>query len=237
MSTTAPPAGGGPPVTQPDRLIHQTSPLVQDLVNCLSTLLDTNDFSDATAVYELITTCRDQLRHSLTADNHLEGHHALLAENNRLTTENTQLVARVADLDASNDNNIEALMAMTNDRDTFRRMALNLSTQSSSSKIMDPERFSGDKSKFRTSLTQLRLHVTDIPDVQRKLRFAINLLTGPAALHFNRYVTNDHVNLPSFANFVQKIEGIYSDSDRKAVAEEALYHLKQGPRTFTEYLT
>ena len=228
MSTTAPPAGGGRPVTQPDRLIYQTSPLVQDLVNRLSTLLDTNDFSNATAVYELITTCRDQLRHSLTNDNHLERHHALLAENNRLITENAWLVEQVTDLNASNDNNVEALMTMTNDRDTYRRMALNLSTQSSSSKIMDPERFSGDKSKFRTFLTQLLLRVTDLPDEQRKLRFAINLLTGPAAVHFNRYVTNDHVNLPSFASFVQKLEGIYGDSDRKAVAEEALYHLKQG---------
>src|SRR5690606_28765308 len=99
------------------------------------------------------------------------------------------------------------------DHDSWRTQAQNPSTHTDFSigKTPDPEKFSSDKSKFRTLLTQLRLCVADFTDEQRKLRYAIYLLIGDAALHVQGFVQNDRVNLDRFATLVINLENIFGD--------------------------
>jgi len=72
---------------------------------------------------------------------------------------------------------------------------------------------------------------------QRKLRYAINLLTSDAALHVERFVQNDQVNLDSFATLLTNLVNIFSDSSRCITAEEGLHSLMQRNRDFVTYLT
>jgi len=222
----------GPPEPVPDRLIYQTTAHVQPIVNQLTELIDSANFTDGAAIHDLLAIVRDQLQLSLNVENHLERYNILAEENMRLSTENDDLTATI-------DQNLERINELMDDRDSWRTQAQNLSTRTDSSigKTPDPEKFSGDKSKFRTFLTQLRLRVADFTDEQRKLRYAINLLTGDAALHVQRFVQNDRVNLANFAALVTNLENIFGDSSRRITAEEGVHSLMQRNRDFVTYLT
>lgn len=228
---------GPPPPVPPDRLIHQVSSLVQPVLDRLNALLNSNDFNDGAAIHDLIVTCRDAFQASLNCENLLERFNTAVSDNERLTQEINELNNQVNDLTASNDANLDSILELTAERNNLRTIALNLSTHSGKSTVSDPEKFSGDKSKYRTFITQLRLRVADIPDEQRKLRHAVNLLTGDAATHAYKYVKDDRVDLPSFASLTAILDRTFGDSNRKIIAEEALYNLKQGSRSFADLLT
>ena len=77
MNTMAGPANG-PPDLSADRLIYQTTAHVQPIVNQLTELIDSANFSDGAAVHDLLTIVRDQLQLSLNVENHLERYNILL---------------------------------------------------------------------------------------------------------------------------------------------------------------
>ena len=220
-----------------DRLIYQSSPVVQDIVNRLSDLLNNINATPAEAVHELIVAARESLNESLTAPNNIERFNQLQEDNARLTAENADLGTQITNLTADQDANLELINNLTAERDMLRTLSLNLSSRPSESRLPDPEKFNGDKSKWRSFLTQLRLRASEISGEQKKMKYAINLLTGDAAIHVQRYVSNDRITLPTFARLVEILDSTFGDSNQRVTAEEGLFNLKQGSRNFVDYLT
>src|SRR5690606_22702664 len=111
----------GPPDLSADRLIYQTTAHVQPIVNQLTELIDSANFSDGAAIHDLLTIVCDQLQLSLNVENHLECYNILAEENIRLTTENDDLTATI-------DQNLETNNELMDDRNSWRIQAQNIFT-------------------------------------------------------------------------------------------------------------
>jgi hypothetical protein len=138
------------------------------------------------------------------------------------------LTARVTQLEAQ----LAQTLALAN-------IATNTSPASRTGQT-DPETFTGeDRSKLRSFVALLRLHLIDrpgeFPNEQSKLRYAFSRLDGAALEQLIHLVKDDRVNLGNFEAFVTSLEEAYGDPDRVNTAEWALAKLRQGNRDFVAY--
>jgi hypothetical protein len=146
---------------------------------------------------------------------------AAVADRTTLTTRVTQLEAQLAQT-----------IALAN--------VVTTSSPASRKGQTDPEKFTGeDRSKLRSFVALLRLHLIDrpgeFPNEQSKLRYVFSRLEGAALEQLIHLVKDDRVNLENFEAFVTSLEEAYGDPDRVNTAEWALAKLRQGNRDFVAY--
>jgi hypothetical protein len=105
-----------------------------------------------------------------------------------------------------------------------------------------PERFDGDRTKFKTFILQLRLIFMVNPHSFKsepiKIAALGNLLTGVAATWFNRFIEFPEKYpdaLTSFDGFAERMAKFFGPIDRTSEATLEINNLTQGYKTVTEY--
>ena len=102
-------------------------------------------------------------------------------------------------------------------------------------KILDPEKYKGDRNKLRPFLTQLRLKAALYPDNQSKLRYAVSLLEDRALDQITPHIEDDRIDLDDLAELIDILETAFGDPDRVATSERKLRSLQQANRDFSTY--
>ena len=102
-------------------------------------------------------------------------------------------------------------------------------------KILDPEKYKGDRDKLCPFLTQLRLKAALYPDDQSKLCYAVSLLEDRALDQITPHIEDDRIDLDDLAELIGILETTFGDPDRVATAERKLRSLQQANRNFSTY--
>ena len=115
-------------------------------------------------------------------------------------------------------------------------------------KIADPDKYDGTREKLKTFKSQLLLKTSGnprrFPNVQHKLRYAFQFLTGKAErtmrIHLRRMVGEDgeesyEVLFDTFAAFLAALDRHFGDPDEQHTAAIALDKLRQTNREFGAY--
>jgi hypothetical protein len=105
-----------------------------------------------------------------------------------------------------------------------------------------PEKFDGDRAKFKTFILQLRLIFMVNPDSFKtepmKIAALGNLLIGVAATWFNPFIESPEKHpgaLNSFDDFVDRMTKFFGPIDRTFEATLEINNLTQGNKSVTEY--
>jgi hypothetical protein len=122
------------------------------------------------------------------------------------------------------------------------------SSRDRAEKIADPDKFDGTREKLKAFKDQLLLKTSGnparFPNVQHKLRYAYQFLTGKAQrtmrIHLKRKVAADgeetyEVLFDSFAAFLKALDRHFGDPDEKHTAALALDKLRQTNQEFGAY--
>ena len=115
-------------------------------------------------------------------------------------------------------------------------------------KIADPDKFDGTREKLKAFKDQLLLKTSGnparFPNVQHKLRYAFQFLTGKAQrtmrIHLKRSTDTDgeetyEILFTTFAEFLTALDRHFGDPDEKHTAAMALDKLRQNNREFGAY--
>jgi hypothetical protein len=109
-------------------------------------------------------------------------------------------------------------------------------------RLAAPERFDGDRNKFKTFILQLRLIFMVNPETFKsepmKIAALGNLLTGVAATWFNPFIEFPEKHpgaLDSFDLFVDRMTKFFGPIDRTFEATLEINNLTQGYKSVTEY--
>ncbi|KAH7443388.1 hypothetical protein KP509_02G032100 [Ceratopteris richardii] len=106
-------------------------------------------------------------------------------------------------------------------------------------KICMPEKFDGDRTKFRGFLQQVKLYIRmqpdRYPDEASKVGFIGTLLYGQALSWFTPILEKDMVVLHDYEGFLRELIATFGDADTSRVAETKLRKLRQGNRPASTY--
>ena len=102
-------------------------------------------------------------------------------------------------------------------------------------KILDPEKYMGDRGKLRPFLTQLRLKVALYPDDQSKLRYVVSLLEDRALDQITPHIEDDRIDLDDLAELIGILETAFGDPNRVTTAARKLRSLWQANWDFSTY--
>ena len=114
-----------------------------------------------------------------------------------------------------------------------------------SQKIPDPDKFNGDRAKYRNFVSKLRLKLmsdaNSFPTEVHKLAYAFSLLEGAAYDQVRAYITtdedgNDRFDLANIAALFRILESAFDDPDRARNAMRKIKEIKQGKRDFSTYV-
>ncbi|KAH7292053.1 hypothetical protein KP509_29G049500 [Ceratopteris richardii] len=106
-------------------------------------------------------------------------------------------------------------------------------------KICMPEKFNGDRTKFRGFLQQVKLYIRmqpdRYPDDASKVGFIGTLLYGQALSWFAPILEKDMAVLHNYEAFLGELVATFGDADTSRVAETKLRKLRQGNRPASTY--
>ncbi|KAH7306614.1 hypothetical protein KP509_22G022100 [Ceratopteris richardii] len=106
-------------------------------------------------------------------------------------------------------------------------------------KISMPEKFDGDRTKFRRFLLQVKLYIRMQPDryldEASKVKFIGTLLCGQALSWFAPILEKNMAVLHDYEGFLQELTSTFGDEDTSQVAETKLRKLRQGNRPASTY--
>uniref|UniRef100_A0A8C5R0W1 ribonuclease H n=1 Tax=Leptobrachium leishanense TaxID=445787 RepID=A0A8C5R0W1_9ANUR len=104
-----------------------------------------------------------------------------------------------------------------------------------------PERFAGDRTRYRTFITACELMFSLCPRTYGsdsvKVRSAISLLSGPPQEWAFQLLREGSPLLTSWGSFVRAMNPIYDDPLRSSAALTTIRHLKQGRRPVEDYIS
>ena len=107
-------------------------------------------------------------------------------------------------------------------------------------RVPAPERFSGDRGKFRSFRNACELYFALQPRTfsleTTKVGFIISLLQGEPQSWAHRMLEKNDVLLQSMSAFFGAMAKLYDDPQRTTTAEAALHTLQQGRRTAKDYV-
>ena len=102
-------------------------------------------------------------------------------------------------------------------------------------KILDPEKYKGNRDKLHSFLTQLRLKAALYPNDQSKLRYAVSLLEDRALDQITPHIEDDRIDLNDLAELIGILETAFGDSREKTqespAGQPGLLHLLCGIHT------
>lgn len=103
-----------------------------------------------------------------------------------------------------------------------------------------PEKFSGDRSKFRTFRNACELYFSLLPLTfsreNTKVGFVVSLLLGDPQAWAHHLLEEHHVSLDSLSSFFDAMSLLYDDPQQTSTAEAALSTLQQGRRVVEDYI-
>lgn len=106
-------------------------------------------------------------------------------------------------------------------------------------KIAIPEKYDGNRAKFRGFVNQCRLVFTlqpqRYPNDIVKIGFIVSLLKGSALDWASPLLEKDNDVMNDFDKFLHEFRRVFDDPDRKRTAENALQSLVQGRRSAATY--
>ena len=104
-----------------------------------------------------------------------------------------------------------------------------------------PERFSGDRTKFRDFRNACQLYFALQPRTfsleATKVGFVVSLLQGEPQNWAHRLLDENSIQTETLPIFFQAMAQLYDDPQRTATAEAALLSLQQGRRAVEDYVT
>lgn len=107
-------------------------------------------------------------------------------------------------------------------------------------KVPTPDRFSGDRTKFRAFRNACKLFFALQPRTfsleATKVGFVISLLQGEPQTWAHRLLEGDSALTQSLSSFFEAMAQIYEDPQQTATAESALFMLQQGRRSAEDYI-
>jgi hypothetical protein len=115
------------------------------------------------------------------------------------------------------------------------RLAAAPTAESSGSKLPTPQKFTGERDKLREFLGQVRLNASTFSDPQRRLRYAVSLLSGIAYDQVHPYVRADRVDLTDVEDLLTILENAFGNPNQRLDAERKLAALRQGNRDFATF--
>ena len=224
--------------TPADRLVYLSSAAITALLTRLDALIaDPTAVTDAPAV---LRACRTELNNSLTCDNELDRFNRYRTERNTTQQRNQELETQLneANTDLTDANAAINLLRTQLEQQTTiaHALAITRNVAPDERKTKDPETFAGDKDKFRSFCLQLKLKTSSWTDQQAKLRYAVGVLSGKALDQVASYILDDRVNLPDLPALINILAQTYDNPNRIADAEYSLRNIRQGSRTFSDYI-
>lgn len=107
-------------------------------------------------------------------------------------------------------------------------------------RVPTPERFSGDRNKFRAFRNSCELYFALQPCTfsleTTKVGFVISLLRDEPQSWAHRLLEQKAVNLTNLITFLEAMAQLYEDPQLSATVEAALHSLQQGHRAAEDYV-
>lgn len=221
------------------------SPLVLPALNVLTTIttLEDQEHQRTTLTNEL-AAARSTIAERDARIQELENRPAAMETTADTPAPSEQLTTVQDQLNEANDTIAvceTSLVTVRRERDEFRTLthALSSSPQgnpgTSTQKIPDPEKFTGNRDKLRPFLAQLRLKASTFLTDQERLSYAVSVLGKDALDQVLPYIGNDRVNVDNRAALITTVENAFGNPTRVADAEYKLASLQQGTRDFSTY--
>lgn len=108
-------------------------------------------------------------------------------------------------------------------------------------RVLTPERFLGERSKFRAFCNACELYFALQPRTfsleATKVGFVISLLQGEPQAWAHRLLEQKATSLTDLAMFFNAMAQLYEDPQQTATAEAALHNLQQGCRVAEDYVS